>query len=300
MKVLRIGTRKSKLALRQTEIVCEAIKSFDSSIKIEIVPMLTKGDKIQDVSLLKIGGKGVFTKELEEALLLKKIDLAVHSAKDLPLESREGLSISPILEREDARDVFISLNNISLKNLEKGSVVGTSSLRRNLQAKKINPLISIKDLRGNIQTRLDKLKSGEYTGIILAGAGIKRLIAKGEDLSDFYIEYLEYSDFLPAAAQGILAIEYRENDLSDLVKALKNEETSFAFDVERSFLHFTEAGCNAPCGIYLSKKDMDIYNVDLVYEYKDKLEYKNLCFKKEKIFDELKKLAISIKEKYES
>ena len=300
MKEIRIGTRRSKLALLQTKIVCEAIKKFDESIDIKVVPMSTKGDEIQDISLLKLGGKGVFTKELEEALLLGKIDMAVHSAKDIPLELPEGLCISPVLKREDPSDVVISLTGEKLRDFPPGKTVGTSSLRRQLQAKKINNNIEIKDLRGNIQTRIKKLKSGEYDAIILAGAGIKRLEAYSEnkDFEDLYFEYMNPKEFLPASGQGILAIEHREGDFAQLIKSLDCENTSKAFLVEREFLLSTGAGCNAPCGIYCDFKD-DICEIDLMYADRNlNLRYEHITEGFEKARNEARRLAVVLKETF--
>ncbi len=269
MRTIRIGTRKSKLALLQTEIVSNEIKKIDSDINIEIVSMSTLGDKIQDISLLKMGGKGVFTKELEDALLEGYIDLAIHSAKDIPLEIKKGLAISPILKREDLSDVLISCADTKLIDLGKDKIIGTSSLRRSLQAQKINKNIQIKDLRGNIQTRINKLKSGEYDAIILASAGINRL-NKYEENSDFkglFFESLNPELFLPAPGQGILAVEYRKNHFESLINSLKNDETTKAFLLEREFLLNIGAACNAPCGIY-TNIDKDIFNIKVMYANK--------------------------------
>ena len=178
---IKIGTRKSKLALLQTEIVKHRLKSFFPNLQVEIVKMSTKGDQDQNRPLASFGGKGVFTKELEEALLAGKIDLAVHSAKDLPMEFPEGLGICAVPEREDPRDVIITRDGTGLSDLPDGAVLGTSSLRRELQARQMNPGIQIKVLRGNVHTRMQKLKNGEYDAIVMAAAGLKRSGLTGEE-----------------------------------------------------------------------------------------------------------------------
>ena len=172
---IRIGSRKSKLALIQTEIVKAQIEKAFPGIVVEVVKMSTKGDELLDRSLTSFGGKGVFTKELEEALLRKEIDLAVHSAKDMPMEFPKGLGIGAVLKRGAVKDVVVTRDGTALRELKAGSVVGTSSLRRELQIKRINPLIRVQTIRGNVQTRLQKLLEGQYDAILLAAAGLERL-----------------------------------------------------------------------------------------------------------------------------
>ena len=201
---IRIGTRKSRLAMIQTEIVKNIIEKVIGNaakeagrekIDIEIVPIITQGDKVLDRSLTSFGGKGVFTKELEEQLLDGRIDIAVHSAKDMPMEFPEGLSIGAVLEREDPRDVLVTRSGIKAEKLAPGSIIGTSSLRRELQIKHINPQVQIKLLRGNVETRLKKLENGEYDGILLAAAGLKRLEIGERD--GFFFEYMDTEHFVP-------------------------------------------------------------------------------------------------------
>ena len=291
MAIIRIGTRKSKLALLQTKIVSEAIKKIDRNIQIELVPISTTGDKIQDVSLLKIGGKGVFTKELEEALLCGDIDLAVHSAKDIPLYIPQGLSISPVLIREEANDLVLTLTGVKLENLKEGSIVGTKALNKD---------IVLKDLRGNVQTRIKKLLSGEYDAIILAKAGLNRL-GLNEEKSDFkniITENLELEKFLPAAGQGILAIEHRQECFKDLIEKLKVKNTSLAFDIEREFLLSTGAGCNAPCGIYCNILDGICY-IDIMYANSNlELKYEKLKVEEHRALEELKSLVKRLKKDF--
>ncbi|MEH2956355.1 hydroxymethylbilane synthase [Candidatus Merdisoma sp. JLR.KK006] len=241
---IRIGTRKSRLALVQTELVKEKIEAAFPEAEVEIVKLSTKGDELLDRSLTSFGGKGVFTKELEEALLSEEIDLAVHSAKDMPMEFPEGLGIGAVLERGDPRDVFVTTTGVKAAELPAGSVVGTSSLRRELQFKTINPLVGIKLLRGNVQTRLQKLKDGQYDGILLAAAGLERLKLLKED--GVYLEYLEPEDFLPAAGQGILAVEAKKGHMSEVLAAIHCEEAALVLEAERSFLTRIGGSCNAP------------------------------------------------------
>lgn len=186
--IIRIGTRKSRLAMIQTELVRDMILEKFPEIEIILVPMSTKGDQMLDRSLSSFGGKGVFTGELEEALLAGAVDMVVHSAKDMPVEFPGGLTLGAVLERANPADVLVTRDGTPAKELPVGSVIGTSSLRRELQIKQLNPQVRIKLLRGNVQTRLAKLKDGEYDGILLAAAGLERLgIDEPEDLQ---LEYL--------------------------------------------------------------------------------------------------------------
>ena len=241
---IRIGTRKSRLALVQTDLVRQKIKEAFPEAEIEIVEMSTKGDELLDRSLTSFGGKGVFTKELEEALLREEIDLAVHSAKDMPMEFPEGLGIGAVLSRADVRDVLVTTSGTRAADLAPGSVVGTSSLRRELQIKEINPLVKIRLLRGNVQTRLRKLKEGQYDAILLAAAGLERLGITEED--GICLEYLEPDAFLPAAGQGILAVESKEGRLTEVLQAIHCPEAALELAAERSFLKAIGGSCNAP------------------------------------------------------
>lgn len=236
------------LALMQTKIVQKKIEDAFPEINIEIVKMSTKGDRNQALSLASFGGKGVFTKELEEALLKGEIDLAVHSAKDLPLEFPEGLGICAVLEREDPRDVIVTRTGIKLSQLPKGSILGTSSMRRELQAGKINPDIRVKVLRGNVHTRLQKLKDGEYDAIIMAAAGIKRSKLDNED--GLFYEYMDPMEFLPAVGQGILAVEGRNGDLEEITSVIHDGYAADILKAERDILKVIGGGCNAPVAAY--------------------------------------------------
>ena len=244
--VIKIGTRKSKLALIQTDIVKDKIKKAFPQVEVEIVKIDTKGDQILDKSLTSFGGKGVFTAELEAELLSGAVDIAVHSAKDMPMDFPEGLGIGAVLDRADVRDTFVTTTGKKLEELEPGSVVGTSSLRRELLIKEINPYVTIKLLRGNVQTRLSKLRDGQYDGIILAAAGIERLGYEKEE--GIHYQYLDPDVFLPAAGQGILAVESRvdDADMTEILAAIHSEKAECLLMAERAFLKTIGGSCNAP------------------------------------------------------
>ena len=244
-QVIRIGTRTSKLAMAQTHIIIRKIKKVYPEMNFEIVPIKTVGDRILDRSLLSFGGKGAFVLEFEEALLRGDIDLAVHSAKDMPMSLEEGLAIVAIPKREDPRDVLITLKDIPLKD---GAIIGTSSLRRQYQIASQRKVIC-KDLRGNVNTRLEKLEAGEYDGIILAAAGLKRLGLTCEE--HFHYDYMDCHTFIPAAGQGIIAVEGRKDDeLIPIVSVINDQDTVIALNIERYVLQLLNAGCHEPIGVY--------------------------------------------------
>ncbi len=240
---LKIGTRGSKLALWQANWVRTELEKAHPDITVELVIIKTKGDKIQDVPLAKVGGKGLFVKEIEEALLAGRIDLAVHSMKDMPGDIPPGLCIGPVPERELPMDVLISGNGKKLDDLAKGASIGTSSLRRAAQLLNLRPDIRIIPLRGNLDTRLRKLDEGQMDAIVLAAAGIRRL-----GLADRVTEYLDPTHMLPAVAQGALCIEIRESDpeTENLVGILNHPETRTVVLGERAFLHRLEGSCQVP------------------------------------------------------
>ncbi|MBW2612212.1 MAG: hydroxymethylbilane synthase [Deltaproteobacteria bacterium] len=240
---INIGTRGSKLALWQANWVKSVLAEGDSSLEVNITIIKTRGDKILDVPLAKVGGKGLFVKEIEDALLSKKIDLAVHSMKDMPADLPAGLCIGAIPEREAPHDVLISRRNCTLSDLEKGATIGTSSLRRAAQLLHVRPDVSIFPFRGNLDTRLKKLDSGEMDAIVLAAAGIKRL-----GLAHRISEHLEDDVMLPAAGQGALCLEIREEDTrtGPIVAALNHRETRKAVLGERAFLHRMGGSCQVP------------------------------------------------------
>ncbi|NAZ23715.1 MAG: hydroxymethylbilane synthase [Thermocrinis sp.] len=241
--MLRLGTRKSKLALWQANFVKEKLEAL--GCKVELVPITTTGDKILDAPLAKIGGKGLFVKEIENALLAGEIDLAVHSLKDVPITIPEGLTLSAITEREEPYDVLISRNGKKLEELPSGAVVGTSSLRRQVQIKRRRRDLKVEILRGNVDTRLRKLKEGLYDAIVLAYAGVKRMGLSGE-----ISQVLE--DFIPAVGQGSLAIETRAEDerVINFVKVLNHQESWLRAVCERAFLRELQGGCQVPIGAY--------------------------------------------------
>ncbi|HSC60977.1 MAG TPA: hydroxymethylbilane synthase [Rhizomicrobium sp.] len=241
---LRLGTRGSKLALVQAEMVRAglAAKGFPG---VEIVVLKTSGDRIQDKSLADSGGKGLFTKELEEALLDERIDLAVHSMKDVPVAIPPGLAMSALLPREDPRDAFISNKAKSLDELPKGAVFGTSSVRRHAQVARARPDLQIKLLRGNVDTRLAKLDAGDYDGMLLAVAGLKRL-----GLANRITSYLDTKDWLPALAQGAVGIEIRETDTQarEITSQLNDLTTEVVLNCERAFQFALDGSCRTSIG----------------------------------------------------
>ena len=256
-QILRIGTRESKLALLQTDIVVKKLKECIPQLTIEVIPMSTKGDQILNRSLASFGGKGVFTKELEVALLDKSIDIAVHSAKDMPMEFPKGLQMGAVLEREDPSDVLVTMDGTKIADMKEGSVIGTSSLRRELQIKQQNEGVQIRVLRGNVQTRLSKLESGQYDGIILARAGLNRLGVEAYPKTKYHMETLLSERFLPAPGQGILAIECRENDeeVLAILETIHSKEGAEMLFAERAYLQTLNGGCNAPAGAYCRREN---------------------------------------------
>jgi hydroxymethylbilane synthase len=247
MKTLKIATRQSPLALWQAEFIRSCLEERNADLKVELVTFVTQGDKILDTPLAKIGGKGLFVKELEAALLDGRADLAVHSMKDVPMALPEGLSLAVICEREDPFDAFVSNHYANFNDLPQGAKVGTSSLRRKCQILKQRPDLEIIDLRGNVGTRLSKLDAGLYDAIILASAGLKRL-----GLSARIRHTLPASVSLPAVGQGALGLECREDDqqVLDLIQPLLHMETSACVRAERAFNAYLEGGCQVPIAGY--------------------------------------------------
>lgn len=241
--ILRLGSRGSALALWQTEHVAAALQAAHPGLRTEIVIIKTQGDKILDVPLARIGDRGLFVKEIEEALLDGRVDAAVHSLKDLPTVQPDGLVIAAVGERADARDVLVSPRFGSLAELPDGAVVGTSSLRRKAQLKAAHPGLHFKDVRGNLQTRLGKLDAGEYDALVLAAAGLDRL-----GLGDRVRERLAPEASLPAVGQGALAIECRAADdaTRGLLASLEHAETRACVTAERALLRALEGGCQVP------------------------------------------------------
>lgn len=244
---IKIGTRKSKLALAQTNMVVNEIKKYFPSINIEVVHFTTKGDKVLNKPLINIGGKGVFVTEIEDALLNKEIDLAVHSAKDLPLKLQDNLTISSVLKRGNYRDTLVTVKGKEI-DFSKETVIGTGSNRRKLAFKNLYPNATFKDIRGNVDTRLNKLYNGEYDGIILAMAGLERLDLLSD--SRFTFTPFDYKEFVPAPCQGIIAIESRNNDLTEILSKINHKDTFYSFQTERHILNILNADCGMPLGAY--------------------------------------------------
>ncbi|MCO8057250.1 MAG: hydroxymethylbilane synthase [Acinetobacter towneri] len=247
MKTLKIATRQSPLALWQAEHIRARLEAMHADLTVELVTFVTQGDKILDTPLAKIGGKGLFVKELEAALMDGRADLAVHSMKDVPMALPEGLSLAVICEREDPLDAFVSNHYASFADLPQGAKVGTSSLRRKCQILKARPDIEIIDLRGNVGTRLSKLDDGQYDAIILASAGLKRL-----GLEQRIRHTIQPDLSLPAVGQGALGLECRSQDQAvlDLILPLMDADTNVCVRAERAFNAYLEGGCQVPIAGY--------------------------------------------------
>jgi len=246
-KLVKIGTRASLLAMTQSTNIKNLIEAQYPGTTVELVKIITKGDKIVDVPLAKVGGKGLFVKELEEAMLSREVDMAVHSMKDVPSELPEELHIGVVTKREDPRDAFLSVKYKSLSELPQGAKVGTSSLRRKAQLFHLRPDLQIHDLRGNLDTRIRKLDEGVYDAIILATAGLNRL-----KWSHRITAFFSADEMLPAVAQGAVGIELRKDSRELLagLAFLQHEETTIAVTGERGFLHRLEGGCQVPIGAH--------------------------------------------------
>jgi len=250
-----IGTRGSNLALYQAHKVKDDLELQYSDLSVEIKIIKTKGDKILDVALSKIGDKGLFTKELEVALLNGDIDLAVHSLKDLPTELPECFTVGAILERADFRDALVSRDGLKLSELSAKHKIATSSLRRIAGLKKVNPDFQIVDIRGNVNTRLQRMEDGYCDAMIMAAAGLKRL-----SLEKYITEILEPESFIPAVAQGAIAVETRSDDdkVNNLLKAINHIPTQKQVTAERTFMRQLEGGCQVPVGAYSQLQDGEI------------------------------------------
>ena len=274
--IIRIGTRKSILAMEQTRLIAELIKEKYPDIQVEYVTRDTLGDRILDHPLQSFGGKGVFVSEFEQAIAGDVMELAVHSAKDLPMELAEGLTIAAVSEREDPRDVLVTRKGVCQRELEHFTI-GTSSLRRQLQIGLLweelwpdlhgsagkPPALSCADLRGNVNTRLQKLEDGMFHGIILAAAGLKRLGIRSDGRYDFH--FLPADRFIPAGGQGIMAVEGKEGSMASLLcKAIDHQEARMCLELERSVLKGLMAGCHEPVGIYsrICKDRIEVWGVN--------------------------------------
>lgn len=261
MRTLVVGTRRSELALTQTNWVIERLQELEPDLKIRSEKIVTKGDRILNVTLSKVGGKGLFVKEIEQALLDGKIDLAVHSMKDMPSEMAPGLVIGSIPKREIPTDALLSRDKKTLDELPSGAVVGTSSLRRQAQILAYRPDLKVEPVRGNLETRIRKMQEGQFDAIILATSGLKRM-----DWENKICQELSPDIMLPAVGQGALAIQCREDDkvLLALLKRLNHDETMKAVYAERAFLHAFQGGCHMPIAAYATLDQDDIHLTGLV------------------------------------
>ncbi|MFZ7134999.1 hydroxymethylbilane synthase [Avibacterium avium] len=260
-KLLKIATRRSPLALWQANYIKDRLTQLYPQLTVELVPMVTKGDVILDTPLAKIGGKGLFVKELENALLNGEADIAVHSMKDVPMQFPAGLGLSVICKREDPRDAFVSNSYRTLDELPEGAVVGTSSLRRQCQLKALRPDLNIQSLRGNVGTRLSKLDNGDYDAIILASAGLIRL-----GMADRIASFIDTETSLPAAGQGAVGIECRTDDVEtqQLLAPLADAETTACVLAERAMNNHLQGGCQVPIAGYAVIRDNQLYLKALV------------------------------------
>ncbi len=244
---LTIATRRSPLALWQAHYVRDRLQEQHPGLQVELLTLSTQGDRILDTPLAKVGGKGLFVKELEKAMLDGKADIAVHSMKDVPVEFPEGLELAVICPREDPADALVSNHHESLDSLPEGALVGTSSYRRQCQIRNLRPDLKVHDLRGNVGTRLGKLDAGDYDAIILAAAGLIRL-----DLAERIRERLDYSTCLPAVGQGAVGVECRsdDQDVARLLACLHHEETAVRVRAERAVNNRLHGGCQVPLAAF--------------------------------------------------
>ena len=244
---IRIATRKSPLALWQANFVKQQILTNHPNLTVELIPMVTKGDVLLDSPLSKIGGKGLFVKQLEQAILNNEADIAVHSIKDIPAEFPEGLTLATICKRDDVRDSFISNKYSNIDELPNGAIIGTSSLRRQCQLRAKYPHLQIKDLRGNVGTRLAKLDNQQYDAIILASAGLKRLA-----LQDRIKQYIDTDLILPAVGQGAIGIETRADDkkILEILSVLDDKHSRVCIEAERAMNKALQGGCQVPIACY--------------------------------------------------
>ena len=257
MKYL-IGTRGSKLAMAQAEQVKNTLQGAFPQHQFELCVIRTKGDKILDKPLSQIGGKGLFVKEIEEQILSEKVDIGVHSMKDMPSEPAEGLVFTTPWKREDARDVLITREKKSLQELSAGAILGTGSLRRQVQIRQLRPDIETVNIRGNVDTRLKKMEEQKLDGIILAAAGLHRLKKQ-----DCISQYFTIEEMLPAPAQGVLALEIRKEDteLKEMLNQFRDAESAFCAKAEREFLSLSGGDCHTPVGAVCERKSEECYQL---------------------------------------
>lgn len=271
MEKLVIATRRSQLALWQSEYIKAELKKHYPNMEVELQEFVTKGDKILDVPLAKIGGKGLFTKELEVAMLNGDAHLAVHSLKDVPTQFEEGLQLAAVTKRFDPRDAFLSNKYTSLDELPEGAVIGTTSLRRRMALKLLRPDIELKDLRGNINTRIAKLNAGEYDAIILAATGIQKL---GIEDEVEHFSPISIDDMIPSMGQATLGIETTTNpEIIEIVSVLNDKDAHIESTIERSFVDTLQGGCQVPIGVKASIIDENSIRVQAIVGMPDGSEY---------------------------
>ena len=275
IKSIKIGTRSSKLALYQSNLVKEKLSILYPNLNISLVEIKTKGDKIQDRNLDRSIDKGFFVKEIQDQLKNEKIDIAVHSLKDLPVENYQSDFASVILKRGTHNDVFISRNKKKLSDFDHTLKIGTSSLRRKAQLLSINSNLRVDDIRGNVDTRISKMLESKYDGLVMAAAGIERL-----GLQEYITEYFDTEQMLPAPGQGAISVEVKKNnnEIIDLISKINDDETNLTTHYERSFMNELGGGCNSPIGAYsfISNKKKkitgSILSLDGKKVYKNSLE----------------------------
>ncbi len=286
--LITVATRKSRLAQIQTEIIMKSLKE-KFNIDSEKLLIVTEGDRKLDVSLAKVGGKGLFVKDIERALLEKRADGAVHSMKDVPYELSKEFEIAAIAEREDIRDVLISKDNIPFKELKNGAIVGTSSIRRACQLKLLRDDIEIVSIRGNVQTRLEKMKNQNLDGIILAAAGLKRL-----NEENLITEYFNPKEFLPAVAQGAIGIEcLKTSKAKSYFEMLEDSNAKLTVEAERSFMRRLNGDCHSLIGAYSEIQGNDLYMIG-IYDIGGKIVKKDILGNKDEHIILGKKLAEKI------
>lgn len=273
MRKIIVGSRKSKLAMTQSQQFIDKLKEKHPDLDIEIKEIVTKGDRIVDVQLSKVGGKGLFVKEIQQALFDHEIDFAIHSLKDVPSELPEALTLGCIPEREIPFDAYIANNHVKLAELKPGSIVGTSSLRRGAQILAKYPHLEIKWIRGNIDTRLKKLETEDFDAIILAAAGLKRM-GWSEDI---VTEYLQEDTMVPAIGQGALGIECRSDDkeLLAILKSVHDEKVETCVTCERTFLNEMDGSCKVPIAGYATKEGNEISFTGLIMSPDGKERYES-------------------------
>ncbi|WP_027633617.1 hydroxymethylbilane synthase [Clostridium hydrogeniformans] len=268
---VKIATRKSKLAVTQTDLVIEHIKKKNNNIECEKVKLQTEGDRRLDVTLDKIGGKGVFTKEIEYALLDGRAHGAVHSMKDMPFALGDDFKLTAIPEREDPRDAFISMNGMNFKDLPKGARIGTGSIRRDAQLRLLRPDIEIVPIRGNVQTRISKIEKENLHGIILAAAGLKRL-----GMECIIKDYFDPYDFVPSVGQGALGVEtLKDGENIQVFESIDNKEVRICVEGERSFMRTLNGGCHVVIGAY-GTLDKDRLHMVGIFKIGDKIIKKDI------------------------